>query len=72
MADVARPGDRFVNGARVTNRDRLLLRANMAAFIAAVPPRGRPASHPDAVAIALGRPKKGWARRYLRARGIPL
>jgi len=36
------PPPRFVNGARVTNRERLTLRANLAAFMAAAPPRKRP------------------------------
>lgn len=65
-------GDRFVHGARVTNQCRLFERANLWAFLASAPPSKRPESHPDAVAIAKSHPKKGWAKRYLRARRLPL
>jgi hypothetical protein len=64
--------DRFVNGARVTNPCRLFSRANLAAFMAGVPVAQRPSSHPDAVVMARAHPKKSWAKRYLRARGMRL
>ena len=65
--------DRWRNGARVSfNTDRLLRRSNEAAFLAGLPARARPESHPDGIALAQAHPKKGWAKRYLRARGLPL
>jgi hypothetical protein len=60
--------ERFVNGARVTNQERLILRA----LVAREPKPRRPKVNPDALALARSRPTKGWAKRYLRARGLSL
>ena len=60
------------NGAKVSNLERLLMRANTFAFLREAPKRALPPTHPDGVEIARTRPNKGWARRYLRARGLPL
>lgn len=60
------------NGAKVSNRERLLRRANIFAFLKDAPARAGLPTHPDGIALARSRSNKGWAKRYLRARGLPL
>jgi hypothetical protein len=70
---VANPTDeKYVKGARVTNQFRLAARSNLAAAIRGVPAVPRPPIRAEAVALAQAHPTKGWAKRYMRARGLPL
>ena len=62
----------FFRGARVNNVERLKLRALEAQISRAIPEHRRVIVNADAMAIAQAHPKKGWAKRYLRAHGLPI